>query len=105
MILTADSARTSDEEPPPDRSIPIGAAASHIHSFGTASDLEGSQPNPPSPLGPVGSQPASQTRQREAVRMTIGEEVMVPGSGSEAEQLRQQLLHAQKLSSVGALAS
>jgi signal transduction histidine kinase len=33
----------------------------------------------------------------------IGEDVMVPGS--EAEQLRQQLLQAQKLSSVGALAS
>src|SRR5262249_15257457 len=33
----------------------------------------------------------------------IGEEVMVPSS--EADQLRQQLLHAQKLSSVGALAS
>jgi signal transduction histidine kinase len=33
----------------------------------------------------------------------IGEDVMVPGT--EAEQLRQQLLHAQKLSSVGALAS
>jgi len=33
----------------------------------------------------------------------IGEDVMVPSS--EAEQLRQQLLHAQKLSSVGALAS
>ncbi|MFM7151985.1 MAG: sensor histidine kinase [Gemmataceae bacterium] len=35
--------------------------------------------------------------------MMIGEDVMVPGS--EAEQLRQQLLQAQKLSSVGALAS
>ncbi|HWG45391.1 MAG TPA: ATP-binding protein [Gemmataceae bacterium] len=33
----------------------------------------------------------------------IGEDVMVPSS--EADQLRQQLLHAQKLSSVGALAS
>src|ERR1700757_5006222 len=33
----------------------------------------------------------------------IGEDVMVPSS--EAEQLRQQLLHAQRLSSVGALAS
>src|SRR5262249_7145498 len=33
----------------------------------------------------------------------IGEDVMVPGS--EADQLRQQLLHAHKLSSVGALAS
>jgi signal transduction histidine kinase len=33
----------------------------------------------------------------------IGEEVMVPST--EADQLRQQLLHAQKLSSVGALAS
>jgi signal transduction histidine kinase len=33
----------------------------------------------------------------------IGEDVMVPGS--EADQLRQQLLQAQKLSSVGALAS
>src|SRR5712692_9257553 len=33
----------------------------------------------------------------------IGEDVMVPGS--ETDQLRQQLLQAQKLSSVGALAS
>src|SRR2546426_12159953 len=35
----------------------------------------------------------------------IGEDVMVSGSGSETEQLRQQLLQAQRLSSVGALAS
>src|SRR5579871_145195 len=39
---------------------------------------------------------------QEASQM-IGEDVMVPSS--EAEQLRQQLLQAQKLSSVGALAS
>jgi signal transduction histidine kinase len=39
---------------------------------------------------------------QEATQM-IGEDVMVPSS--EAEQLRQQLLQAQKLSSVGALAS
>src|ERR1700674_2526705 len=44
------------------------------------------------------------TRQptEEAIAM-IGEDVMV--SSSEADQLRQQLLQAQKLSSVGALAS
>lgn len=35
----------------------------------------------------------------------IGEDVLVSGSGSETDQLRQQLLQAQKLSSVGALAS
>src|SRR5262245_46341982 len=35
----------------------------------------------------------------------IGEDVLVSGSGSETDQLRQQLLQAQKLSSVGAIAS
>jgi signal transduction histidine kinase len=35
----------------------------------------------------------------------IGEDVMGSGTVSETDQLRQQLLHAQKLSSVGALAS
>jgi len=35
----------------------------------------------------------------------IGEDVMVSGTASETDQLRQQLLQAQKLSSVGALAS
>src|SRR5262245_12326041 len=35
----------------------------------------------------------------------IGEDVIVSGTGSETDQLRQQLLQAQKLSSVGALAS
>src|SRR5215468_3852016 len=36
-------------------------------------------------------------------RFMTGEDVMVPGN--ETDQLRQQLLHAQRLSSVGALAS
>jgi signal transduction histidine kinase len=35
----------------------------------------------------------------------IGEDVLTAGAGSETDQLRQQLLQAQKLSSVGALAS
>src|SRR6476646_4630380 len=48
--------------------------------------------------------PQASTRRRPRRRdAMIGEDVMVPST--EADQLRQQLLQAQKLSSVGALAS
>src|SRR5438045_1626193 len=55
---------------------------------------------PLSPIRPDTDPVAAGARRRPKM---IGEDVMVPSS--EADQLRQQLLQAQKLSSVGALAS
>src|SRR5262249_36160530 len=52
------------------------------------------------PRGPSTDPP---DREPEETTLMIGEDVMVPSS--EADQLRQQLLQAQRLSSVGALAS
>jgi len=73
---------------------PRGSGRYHIPAASPWRDGPAARPRPNPPHDPAGAQEATQM---------IGEDVMV--SASETDQLRQQLLQAQKLSSVGALAS
>src|SRR5438270_4017511 len=92
---------TSDEEPRPARPIPCSVPSDGAgFPAGRTPPAPGGVGAPAPSLGPRTTFGTAQPSPGEDP-MT-GEDVMV---GGETEQLRQQLLHAQRLSSVGALAA